>query len=162
MRINTVISVIFLIAFSQFLCSCDNSNIYQKYTDIPDKNWTYSNISEHKVSINDTNKLYNIYVNIRHTNNYTFNNLWVVVHTKFPSGKTIEKRLDLPLSDERGQWLGKCSSDICDSKIPIQYDARFNEKGEYHFTIEQNMRKNPLPEVLAVGLRVELSEVKKG
>lgn len=142
--------------------SCDKNKISQKYFEINEKKWTYANAFTFETEIKDTNQLYNIFFQVRHTNLYAFNNLWILVKTKYPDGKTYEKRVELVLSDERGNWVGNCSSDICDAKIPFQYDARFNKKGKYYFIIEQNMRKNPLDEILAIGLRVEISDSKKG
>jgi hypothetical protein len=39
--------------------------------------------------------------------------------------------------------------------MQLQDSALFRRKGVWEITIEQNMRVNPLPEVLDAGLRVE-------
>jgi len=159
MKSRVFFSVLMLVVI---FAACDKNKVLQRYIEIENKEWTYANTLTFETEISDTNKLYNIFLQVRHTDLYTFNNLWVLVKTKYPDGKVFEKRVELVLSDERGNWVGNCSSDICVAKIPFQYDARFNKAGKYYFTIEQNMRKNPLPEILAIGMRVEISETAKG
>jgi hypothetical protein len=43
------------------------------------------------------------------------------------------------------------------ARIPISFgdSFQFNRKGSYEVSMEQNMRINPLPEVMNVGLRLE-------
>jgi gliding motility-associated lipoprotein GldH len=51
--------------------------------------------------------------------------------------------------------------DIYEHRIPIQQNAIFPKPGLYRFTFEQNMRQNPLPEMLSVGLRIEKAAPRK-
>jgi gliding motility-associated lipoprotein GldH len=57
-----------------------------------------------------------------------------------------------------GQWLGRGMGEIWEHKLRITHEgdtAILHKKGRYVFRFEQNMRINPLPEVLQVGLRIE-------
>ncbi len=138
-----------------FLASCDPNRVYEKNKDIPDYKWHYDNMVEFPVEIQDTNALYNIYVNVRHTHFFPFRNLWVKVHTEFPEDKEMSQRVEIKLADKNGKWFSDCAGDICDYKARIQSNAYFNQKGTYHFALEQNMRQNPLPGIMDIGLRVE-------
>jgi len=134
---------------------CHFKRVYEENTAIPDYVWLAENIPEFEVEIEDTAAVYDIYVNIRHTFYYNYSNLWVVMHTKFPTGEKLEKRVELPLAEKDGKWHGDCLGDICDARVPIQQNAYFETPGTYVFRIEQNMRQNPLGHVMAVGLRIE-------
>ena len=140
------------------LVACNDSVIFDQYEKIPAKEWLYDQPVAMDVEITDTSSRYHLYVNLRHSNSYAYSNLWVVVHTTFPSGKKLENRVNLPLADKDGSWYGKGSGDIFNARVLIQPNAVFPEKGTYLFEIEQNMRLNPLPEIMEAGLSVELAE----
>lgn len=140
------------------LISCqDASTLLETNTDIPQQEWRYENVLPFDVDIEDTTQTYNVYISVRHTDSYPYSNLWVMIHTTFPSGKKLEQQVDLPLANKKGKWHGRGSGTIFSTQIMIQEKAIFNEQGKYIFEIEQNMRMNPLIEVLDVGMRVEKS-----
>ena len=135
--------------------ACDENRIFEQNSEIPDRSWDYDTVMPFEVTISDTNLHYNVYVNLRHTNQYANSNLWVLLHTTFPSGEKLEKRVELPLASTEGKWYGNSAGSIINHQILIQPNAVFPEAGIYKFEIEQNMRRNPLEEVLDVGIRVE-------
>ncbi|HLR38573.1 MAG TPA: gliding motility lipoprotein GldH [Chitinophagaceae bacterium] len=129
--------------------------VFQKEASVPNFEWTYKYQPSFSFQIKDTSALYDLFITIRHTNRYPYNNLWLLIHSAYQGAKPTEKRVELPLTDETGQWLGAGMDDIYQHRIPIQQNAKFDSMGTYHITLEQNMRINPLPNVMAVGLRVE-------
>ena len=64
-------------------------------------------------------------------------------------------RFEIKLADLDGEWLGKGSGNLYSYQVSALTNFKFPEKGTYTFSIEQNMRDNPLHEVNDVGLRVE-------
>lgn len=137
--------------------SWDHLRVYEKNVEIPGYKWAYDFKPQFDVNITDTLSSYNIYVTIRHTNAYRFSNIWLLVHTFPPaSADSMQtRRVELPLANTEGRWLGSGMDDIVEHRIPIQQNARFDKVGMYHFSFEQNMRLNPLPYVMGVGLRIE-------
>ena len=87
--------------------ACDSSRVFEKNEDIAKSTWAYADTIGFDVPITDTTSRYNIYVNVRHTNEYEYRNLWIYAHTHFPSGKQLKTRIDLPLADNEGKWYGK-------------------------------------------------------
>lgn len=140
------------------LCSCnhwDELRVFEKNIPVPGYEWSYDFKPSYAVQITDTAALYNIYVTFRHTAAYPFSNIWLLITTEYPGEKPVTSRVELPLADVGGKWLGSGMDGIFDHRIPIQRHAKFNKKGIYHFSFEQNMRENPLPHVMSVGLRIE-------
>ncbi|HVI48021.1 MAG TPA: gliding motility lipoprotein GldH [Chitinophaga sp.] len=146
---------LFLMALA---CKPPKMDAYEKNLEIPGHSWTYDYKPSFEVNIQpeDTAWLYNIYVNVRHTDAYPYSNIWLLVGTQYP-GDSIpkEQRVELPLADIGGKWLGTGIDDIIEHRVPIQQKAIFNHPGTYKFSFEQNMRQNPLPRVMNVGLRIE-------
>lgn len=130
-------------------------NVYQKTEAIPDYNWTYDFKPAFDFNIEDTAARYNLFVTIRHTNKYPYNNVWLLIYSNYEGVKPKSKRVELPLADKTGKWLGSGMGDIFEHRIPIQQNARFDKAGTYHFALEQNMRINPLPHVMSIGIRIE-------
>ena len=53
--------------------------------------------------------------------------------------------------------------EIYEQRIPVSFgdSVSFNKKGSYQVSMEQNMRINPLPEIMNVGLRLEKFGVRR-
>jgi gliding motility-associated lipoprotein GldH len=137
------------------LSSCDPNRVYEQNIDVDKELWGYEDIKKFEVDIQDTAIRYNIGVNLRHSFQFEWRNVYVQIETKLPDGKILEKRVNLLLSEADGKWHGKCYGDNCFIYIPIQSNFVFPNKGKYTFRIKQDMRQNPLKYIKFVGLRVE-------
>jgi gliding motility-associated lipoprotein GldH len=82
--------------------------------------------------------------------------MWLYIKTP---GDTVatKARINIVLSEPGGKWLGRGMGEIYEQRMPISLGDSVNlsKPGAYTVRLEQNMRINPLPEVLHVGLRVE-------
>lgn len=151
---TTYLSSFFLIML--LYIACDSQRVYDTFSPIADtKGWNYDQKMSFEVPIIDTTSRYNIYINLRHTTDFPYSNIWLKINTIFPSGKKIEGRVNLPLADKSGKWYGSGSGDIITIQIPIQENAQMRETGNYRFDINQDMRMNPLSNILDVGIRIE-------
>lgn len=141
------------------LTGCMESPYFQKDVSIPGYQWTYNYQPTFKVDITDTSALYNLYFIVRHTETYPFSNIWVWIYTKEPEDTSFQKsRIEIPLAEKSGKWLGRGMGEIWEQRMPItRNDAPmvFTKPGTYEIKFEQNMRVDPLPEILQVGLRIE-------
>ena len=137
------------------LASCDKQVLMEENQSIKDFNWAYEDVKTFTADIADTAITYNISVNIRHSFQFDWRNVWVNIETVFPDGHKFTKRVNLLLSEPDGHWYAKCLGDNCDLQVPIQQNAYFPQPGEYTFRIWQDMRVNPLPRIKSIGLRIE-------
>jgi gliding motility-associated lipoprotein GldH len=153
-RSNSILALSIFI-LSTLLSSCDEARLIDENTSIPNQAWYYKNKLNFDVNITDTNKTYNVYVNLRVGSDYKYSNFFVMVHQTNPNLQTTKERKELTLLDDRGNWLGKGLGDIFDFQIPIYTQKRFNQKGVYKIELEQNMREDTLSPIYAAGIRVE-------
>jgi gliding motility-associated lipoprotein GldH len=138
------------------LGSCTDQNaVIDNNVAIADHNWSYVNKVKFDCKIDDDQALYNLYFNLRVTDNYKYSNLFVLISQTLPDKKVKITRYELKLATHDGQWLGNGSGNLYSYQVPFKTGYKFPGKGSYHFEIEQNMRDNPLHEVSDVGLRVE-------
>ncbi|MES1221869.1 MAG: gliding motility lipoprotein GldH [Bacteroidota bacterium] len=147
--------------FLAFCClhfaSCIPSiDVFEKDVTIPKQQWESSFKPQIVFTIQDTVSLYNVYMVIRHSDAYNYNNIWVKATVKQPGDNTVKsEQYDLRLATNDKGWLGSAMDDIYEQRILIQPQTKFTRPGNYEFTIEQVMREDPLQHVLNVGLRVE-------
>jgi gliding motility-associated lipoprotein GldH len=142
-----------LLSFS--LISCDSSRIIDQNQDIPNAVWDMNNPAIFEVLIEDTLMPCNFYVNLRHTNEYAYKNIFFFINTDFPNGEKRRDTLECLLQDKEGRWFGSGLGSIRDHQILFKKGHRFPLKGNYVFTLEQAMREEKLENVQAVGLRIE-------
>jgi len=134
--------------------ACSPGTLIKESRTVQDGVWTYADSLQFRASIEDTTRLYDISLLVKHDKSYSFQNLYLRIHTRFPEGKVLSQPLSLELVDKTGRLLGKCTGKTCRIDIPIQQNAYFDEKGEYVFTLEQYMRMDSLPGVKSIGLHI--------
>ncbi len=137
------------------MAGCGNNYEYiQKYT-IDNNSWNYQDTLNFNFNIIDTNRIYNLYLEVEHESSYAFQNLYTQIHTKFPGGERLDETLSLELANKAGNWLGDCSGSSCALLIPIQENAYFNAAGDYEITLEQYMRENPIKGITSISFYLE-------
>jgi gliding motility-associated lipoprotein GldH len=156
----TVKGIRYLILVSFAACalclpSCQKIDLFEKNVAIPRQEWKSDFKPRFQFEITDTTALYNIFIVLRHNEKYEFNNIWLSLTTKIP-GDTIQTgQYELPLANNDG-WLGTAMDDLYEHRILITpVPQKFVRPGQYTFTIGQVMRKDPLENVLNIGLRIE-------
>ena len=136
------------------LASCVKSDAFEKNVRIPDHEWSSAFKPSIDVDITDTTSSYTLYVVLRHTDAYRYNNIWINLYTQIPGESLRKQRFDLRLAtDDRG-WLGSGMDDIFEHRIAIA-PIRFPKSGKYQFQLEQIMRDDPLPHIMNAGIRLE-------
>jgi len=142
------------------LYSCQSDVVFEKNIPINTYNWEVTDTLKFEVDVEDTSSKYDLSLNVRHRDIYDFMNLYVKIITILPNGEKKNEVVSLPLCDDGGKWLGKCSGDICFSRIILMRKIIFPQKGNYQFLINQEMRQENLKNILDLGLRLEKSKKK--
>jgi gliding motility-associated lipoprotein GldH len=139
-----------------FFFSCTKINVFEKNVAFKDHAWQSSVKPVIVFNISDTASLYNLYIVLRHSDAYDFNNVWIKCTVVTP-GDTIRKsrNYNLPLASNDKGWLGTGMDDIFEHRVLIQPNTKFTRPGEYQFLLEQIMRQDPLENILNVGMRIE-------
>jgi len=122
--------------------------------ELPDNHWSYEDSIRFDFTIADTLQLYDLVLELKHSTDYAYQNLYTKIHTHFPDGQRLSKPVSLELANAAGQWQGNCNDEICTTPIPIQTGAYFNQSGDYTIVVEQFMRENPVNGVQSLTLKV--------
>ncbi|MBK6937283.1 MAG: gliding motility lipoprotein GldH [Chitinophagaceae bacterium] len=149
--------LILLILYLQV--ACNTIDLYEKSVSIPGHAWGSSFKPSFTFTIRDTTVPYKIFFVLRHTDKYSFNNIYINIITKLPGADTTHTGpLPLELATNEKGWLATGMDDIYEHRIQLSNagkDFYFRKRGEYTFTVEQIMREDPLKNVLSAGLRIE-------
>lgn len=139
------------------LWSCDDSRLYEENIEFANKAWLSDSVVTINFNIPDSKKTYNLYYNIRNTASYPYHNIYVNYTLEDTVGRKLSSSLiNTNLFDPKsGRPLGSGLGDVFDHQVLILENYKFDKSGEYNFKIQQYMRKDTLPEILAVGVRVE-------
>ena len=147
-----VLPIVHCLLFS----SCKQIDVYEKHTVIPKYEWQSSFSATGDFLITDTISAYSIYLVLRHTDAYQYNNIWLNIGLQAPGDSMYIQKVNLILGDDASGWEGTGMNDIWEiRKLLNGKPRRFKQAGKYSFTISQIMRNNPLLNVMSAGLRVE-------
>ena len=94
-------------------------DVFEKTAFFPNHEWESSNIPSFTFTIEDTVSTYQIYVIVRHTDAYHFNNLWMNISTQAPGDSVRTQPVNVKLADNTKGWLGIAMDDIIDHRIRI-------------------------------------------
>jgi gliding motility-associated lipoprotein GldH len=148
------------IRFIIFVCaifvSCIKINLFEKQAVIPSQQWFYNDVPEFSFHIDDTTSLYNVYIVLRHTDLYQYNNIWLRVGLKTPKDSIHFQNINVILGTDSKGWQGTGMDDIFEVRKNISAAPfTFKTAGDYTFSVAQIMRENPLNYILNVGIRIE-------
>ena len=146
-----------IIAVSTGLFSCTKMDVFEKNAVIPNSEWTFALAPAFEFDISDTAAAYNIYIVLRHTDAYRYNNIWLKIGTQAPGDSIRSQKFELQLGSDAKGWEGTGMDDIWEVRKLVTKNApvQFNKAGTYRFTVAQIMRENPLPNIMNVGVRIE-------
>ncbi|GAA0891458.1 hypothetical protein GCM10009122_11370 [Fulvivirga kasyanovii] len=149
-------SIILLFLISG-LTACDSNRIYEENIDLENKTWIADSSLTFQFQIKNQDKKYNLYYNLRNSVSYPFQNIYVNYTLEDTLGNKIATELvnkDL-FHPKTGKPYGDGLGDIFDHQFPLLEDYEFEQAGTYRLKLEQFMRRDSLPEILSVGVRVE-------
>lgn len=135
--------------------SCGKSYLYEENVIFQNEEWTYQDSISFQFDIADTSKLYNILLALEHSPEFSTQNLYTRIATEFPDGNRPSQVVSLELADQTGFWYGECNRTSCLFEAPIQSNAYFNQIGTYTITLAQHMRRDSVPGIQALSLKLE-------
>src|SRR5690606_21941752 len=121
--------------------------------------WTSDFSADGSFEITDTVSKYQLFIVLRHTDAYRYNNIWLRVGLQTPGDSLRFQKVNLQLGTDATGWYGTGMNDIFEVRRPLTNKAmRFIHPGVYQFKIFHIMRDEPLAEVISVGMRLERDE----
>lgn len=155
MKIYSQLSLLFLSLILLSLSSCSPDYVLEKELEVNRDAWLYRDSLSFPFEIKDTVQRYKILMEMDHSPDFQWQNLYVNIGTRFPSGKYIQQAVSLEMADPSGIWNGDCSNQNCKLLIDLQEKVRFDEKGDYIITLAQFSRTDSLKGIHRISLKIE-------
>lgn len=134
--------------------SCTDAAFYEENKSIENRSWSYDNTQEFAVKIDDSTAKYDVFINLRHAAGYDFANIYLLLHQQGAGLLDTAYRHEIALAARDGRWLGRSAGTLYEVQTLAYTDFVFPDTGIYRFTLEQNMRQNPLAQIADVGIKL--------
>ena len=155
---NRTLAFGFLSLVIVFFSACDKNRVYEENLEIEDASWNVNEGKEFNFLISDTTSYYNIVLNVRNTNDYPYQNLYLFVEMTSPSNKFFKDTVEVILADNQGKWRGNGIGNVWTNQFPLLQNVKLLESGEYKILVIHGMRHENLKAISDVGIRVEKTE----
>lgn len=146
------------------LLSCDEKPFFTEFKEL-DTTWKKTDTIRFDFEIKDSLSVYNLFVNTRVSNEYPFNNLFIITELVQPNNKVIVDTLEYEMTQPDGTLLGTGFSDIKESKLWLKENYKFEQNGKYTLSINHAVRQTgdvaPVSELKGVneiGLTIETNK----
>ncbi|MCF3111136.1 gliding motility lipoprotein GldH [Niabella sp. CC-SYL272] len=150
---NRFVSVLLIISTS-VVFSCKQIEVRERVADIPRHEWKKKSPAIVELDITDSAS-YQLYLILRHTQQYRYNNLVASISVKDTAGHPVSTlRVNASLVTPSGKWGGSNIDDLYDHRIRLNVPVVL-KKNRYRFTISQLMKDDPLLFMLNAGIGVE-------
>ncbi|HMI06760.1 MAG TPA: hypothetical protein VK528_04380 [Flavobacterium sp.] len=137
--------------------SCDKNNIYSKFDKGFEENrWSKADVKTYDFTIEDETKSYDLILEFSHIAGFQFDSIPLVIEIKNPDNSKTIRSIALQITDAQGKDLGDCGGDYCDLSEIIFQDKKL-AAGSYQVTVANDFNNAYLPNVLGVGIKVNIS-----
>src|SRR5690554_969272 len=148
-----------------FSCS-DNKIVHGDIKTVGDA-WKKEEVVYFDIPPLDTLQSYNVFLNLRNSHQYPYNNIYLIVGLEYPNGKQEVDTLQYRMAYPNGEWMGEGIGSLKENLFWYKEDFRFTEEGSYKLSIQQAVRKNgevegdpALEGITDVGFRIEHTQNK--
>src|SRR5260221_8412187 len=153
MRIYLRIAAILLIG-------CYSRRVFEDNFEFRDRTWKITEPVQFEFQIADTSNKYRLLMNIRNSLDYPYARIFVN-YDLLRQDSSLNKRMvaEYLFDQKTGKPFGTSGiGDIYDHQFSILKNYSFKKAGVYKIRLNQFMRMDTIPGILAVGIRVEKVE----
>ena len=139
---------------------CSSQRVYEQSVEFSDGVWREDQVFANTFIIQDTAQRYNLYLDVDHSAEYAYQNIYLEVGTTFPDKEATQQQLPIDLADRKGKWFGKCNSTDCTLQVVLKENVSFNVAGEYGLSFTQISRNTDLLGINALTFSIEKVQAK--
>ena len=127
--------------------------------------WKKNEIVTFDFKVPESKKNYNLFLLLRHNNNYSFSNIFLITKLKLTNGSMLTDTLEYKLSEPSGKWLGEKKLSLVEHKLLFKKNIDLIKDSINYLFIRNSMRLNNvispienLENILDLGLLIEPSK----
>jgi gliding motility-associated lipoprotein GldH len=146
------IIVAFILFCSLYSCQNDNEKVVVK--DVGNS-WKKNDFKSLDFDIKDAQDIKNLVFVIRNNNDYPYSNLRLIATIEQDKKIISTDTLNYVLAKPNGEWLGTGFGDTKETLFQYKLNYKFPKNGNYSVKVVQAMRKNVLPGIEDIGIKIQ-------
>lgn len=148
------LSLLIVIATSLLAAACsDRHSGYSEFKSLPEHGWVYGEELTFVPTQLDTLAARQVYVAIRHTNDYPYSNLWFELSVLNDSADAVCDTICLTLADDFGRWYGSGIGAARQFQLLMPKPLKVNDSTS--IKVRHVMRTDTLRGIEQVGITVD-------
>lgn len=159
MRISSALCLLAVV-----LWACGDNRVYEKVIDFDKQEWVVTDKPTFEFEIGDANSKYHVFSDVRNAVSYPYARFYFTYYLLDSGGVEIQKKLmgEYLFDAKSGKPSGRSGiGDLYDHRFLLLQNFQFPGPGKYKIVLEQFMRMETLPGIVAIGIRVERVEAGK-
>lgn len=154
-RVYTLLyNIVSMVMTAAVAVSCATDTVYYSYAHTPVAGWEKNDTLTFNIPGMAAPGTYSQQVGLRMTSAFPFTSISLIVEQRImPRGKVLTDTIKCPITDIRGNFLGDGISSF-QYMFPLR-EVTLNKKDSIHVSIRHNMKREILPGVSDIGLKME-------
>lgn len=144
--------VVFVLFLS--LSSCQNNNEKILVNDVGNQ-WKKNVPQSFDFEVNDAQNQKNLMFVVRNNNDYPYSNLRLIASIEHDKKKISTDTLNFVLAKPNGEWIGTGFGDTKEIIFQYKLNYKFPQNGNYSVKVVQAMRRNVLPGIEDIGIKIQ-------
>ena len=144
--------VVFVLLLS--LSSCQNSNEKILVNDVGNQ-WKKNVPQSFDFDVEDAQNQKNVMFVVRNNNDYPYSNLRLIASIEHNKKKISTDTLNFVLAKPNGEWIGTGFGDTKEIIFQYKLNYKFPQNGNYSVKVVQAMRRNVLPGIEDIGIKIQ-------
>lgn len=156
---NRLLYIIFCLPL--LLTACQRDIASSAHQDLPEQGWAMTDTVYLALGVQDTTQTYDLALMLRHTGQYTYQNLWFFIHSCDSLSPVSCDTVPACLADDRGRWLGTRAGRYYSGYVFVKHGLVFPQAGTYTFALVHGMRDSVIYGIADVGLELRKTDCAK-
>ena len=154
-RVYTLLyNIVSVVMTAAVAVSCATDTVYYSYAHTPVAGWEKNDTLTFNIPGMAAPGTYGQQVGLRMTSAFPFTSISLIVEQRImPRGKVLTDTIKCPITDIRGNFLGDGISSF-QYMFPLR-EVTLNKKDSIHVSMRHNMKREILPGVSDIGLKME-------
>jgi len=136
------------------LFSCQNKDESILINDVGNQ-WSKKKVQQFDFAVNDAQNQKNLVFVVRNNNDYPYSNLRLIATLEHNKKVIATDTMNYVLAKPNGEWLGTGFGDTKEALFQYKLNYKFPQNGNYSVKVVQAMRKNVLPGIEDLGIKIQ-------
>ena len=136
------------------LTACRRDVVSCAHQDVSEQGWAMTDTVRLSLNVPDTTQAYDLALMLRHTEQYTYQNLWFFIQSPDSLSPIQSDTVMACLADDRGRWFGSRVGRYYSGYVIARRSIVFPAAGTYTFTLVHGMRDSVIVGIADVGIEL--------